>query len=103
MEIINKAISFIDKNYTKNISLYDIACYVHLSKIYFHNFFLKATVQTPYEYFISKRISIVKFLLNTIDKSFSEIASDCGFTLQAYMTYIFKKKCRAHQCSIKKF
>ncbi len=103
MEIINKAISFIDKNYTKNISLYDIACYVHLSKIYFHNFFLKATVQTPYEYFISKRISIVKFLLNTIDKSFSEIASDCGFTSQAYMTYVFKKKCRAHQCSKKNF
>ncbi|MDY4213595.1 MAG: hypothetical protein SOX82_07930 [Eubacteriales bacterium] len=33
-EIIHKAISFIDKNYTQKITLDDIAAYVHLSKIY---------------------------------------------------------------------
>ena len=92
MEIINKAIKYIDENYTKNVSLGDIASHVHLSKVYFHNFFLKATGQTPHEYLLSKRINNVKFLLNTTDKSFSEISSDCGFSSQAYMTYVFKKK-----------
>lgn len=91
MRIISKAIKFIDENYTQNITLDDIAAHVYLSKIYFHNLFLKATGQTPHEYLIAKRISNVKFLLTTTDKSFSEIASDCGFASQAYMTYVFKK------------
>ncbi len=102
MEIIHRAISFIDENCAQNITLDDIASYVHLSKIYFHNFFLKATGQTPHEYLISKRISNVKFLLTTTDKSFSEIASDCGFSSQAYMTYVFKKKMHCTPMQYKK-
>lgn len=92
MKIIHNAIEFIDNNYTQNISLDDIASHVHLSKIYFHNFFLKTTGQTPHGYLISRRIDNVKFLLTMTDKSFSEIASDSGFSSQAYMTYVFKKK-----------
>ena len=92
IESVHKAISFIDKNYTKNISLDDIASHVHLSKIYFHNLFLRSTGQTPHEYILSKRINNVKFLLTATDKSFSDIAYDCGFSSHAYMTYAFKKR-----------
>lgn len=92
MKIIQSAINYIDKNYTHNITLDDIAEQVHLSKIYFHKIFLDATGQTPHDYLLSKRISSVKFLLTATDKSFSEIASDCGFSSQSYMTYVFKKK-----------
>ncbi len=99
---IHRAISFIDENYVQNITLDDIASHVHLSKIYFQNFFLKATGQTPHEYLISKRISNVKFLLTTTDKSFSEIASACGFSSQAYMTYVFKKKMHCTPMQYKK-
>ena len=102
MEIINKAINFINDNYTQNISLYDIAHHVHLSKIYFHSFFLRATGETPHEYLISKRISNVKFLLTTTDKAFSEIASSSGFASQAYMTYVFKKKMNCTPMQYKK-
>lgn len=91
-EIINNAVNFINENYTQTITLCDIAAHVHLSKIYFHNLFLKATGQTPHEYLLSKRISNVKFLLTTTDKPFSEIAADCGFSSQSYMTYVFKRE-----------
>ena len=102
MKIINKAIKFINENYTQNISLYDIAHHVHLSKIYFHNFFLKATGETPHDYLLSKRISNVKFLLTATDKPFSEIAYDSGFASQAYMTYVFKKKMNCTPMQYKK-
>ena len=102
MEIINKAIDYIDENYSRNISLYDIANYVHLSKIYFHNFFLKATGQTPHDYLQTKRINNVKFLLTATDKSFSEIAHSSGFASQAYMTYVFKKKMNCTPMQYKK-
>lgn len=65
---------------------------MHLSKIYFHNLFLKSTGQTPHEYLLSKRINNAKFLLTATDKNFSDIAYACGFSSQAYMTYVFKKK-----------
>lgn len=102
MEIINKAIDYIDENYSRNIDLYDIANHVHLSKIYFHNFFLKATGQTPHDYLQTKRINNVKFLLTATDKSFSEIAHSSGFASQAYMTYVFKKKMNCTPMQYKK-
>lgn len=92
MKIIQHAISFIDENYTRNITLDDIAAHVHLSRIYFHKLFLDATGQTPHGYLTSKRISAVKFLLTATDKSFSDIAADCGFSSQSYMTYVFKRE-----------
>lgn len=95
-KLIQSAIDFMDENCTRRITLEDVACHVHLSKIYFHNFFLCATGQTPHEYLLTKRLSNVKLLLTTTDKSFSEIAADCGFSSQAYMTYVFK---RAMSCT----
>ena len=91
-EIVHKAIRFIDKNYTQKITLDDIAAYVHLSKIYLFNLFLRYTGQTPHTYLLEKRINNVKFLLTTTDKSFSDIAYDSGFSSQTYMTYVFKKE-----------
>lgn len=91
-EIIRKAINFIDENYTQKITLDDVAAHVHLSKIYFHNLFLKSTGQTPHDYLLTKRINNVKLLLTATDKAFSEIAYDSGFSSQTYMTYVFKNK-----------
>ncbi len=90
--VIQSALDYIDSNYTRDITLSDIAGHVHLSKIYFHNLFVAATGQTPHGYLLSKRISAVKFLLTTTNKSFSQIALDCGFSSQSYMTYVFKRE-----------
>ena len=90
--VIQQALAYMDANYTRDITLADVAAHVHLSKIYFHNLFLASTGQTPHGYLLSKRISAVKFLLTTTDKPFSEIALDCGFSSQAYMTYVFKRE-----------
>lgn len=91
-QILQQALDFIDQNYTREITLNDIAACVHLSKIYFHNLFVAATGQTPHSYLLSKRIGAVKFLLTTTDKPFSEIALECGFSSQSYMAYVFKQE-----------
>ncbi len=91
-EFLRQALDFIDKNYTRSITLDDIAAHVHLSKIYFHNLFAAATGQTPHNYLLSKRISAVKFLLTTTDRPLSEIALESGFSSQSYMAYVFKRE-----------
>ena len=74
------------------ITLDNIAAYVHLSRVYFHNLFLAAAGQMPYGYLLSKRISAVKFLPTATDKPFPEIALDCGFFTQIWPTSLNAKQ-----------
>lgn len=90
-DIINKALKYINENYCHSITLDDIAAHVHLSRIYFHNLFVSATGQTTRNYIQEKRLSKAKQMIITTNKSFAEIALECGFSSQAYLNYSFKK------------
>ena len=98
--IINKALEYINENFCYSITLQDIANHVHLSKIYFHNLFIAAVGQTTHDYILSKRFAKAKQMLITTDKSFSEIALECGFSSQSYLNYAFKKEMN---CTPKQF
>lgn len=89
---IKDALTYIEENFHKDISLDEISNSVHLSKIYFHNFFKKEIGETPHSYIQKKRIEKAKQLLASSDSSFSEIAELCGFNSQSYLNYIFKKQ-----------
>ncbi len=92
-QIIKKAQFFIEENYSQGITLADIASYVNMSKIYFHNLFIAATGLSTHRYILEKRLAKVKSLLMTNEKSIAEIALECGFSSQSYLNYIFKKEC----------
>ncbi len=92
-DAVQRAFDFIDENISSDITLDDIANHVHLSKIYFHKIFTVSAGVTPHQYLINKRIANAKNLFLTTDKSFADIAQECGFTSQSYMNYIFKKEC----------
>ncbi len=92
VNVIKDALDYIDLHFTKSITLSDIASHVNMSKIYFHNIFIAATGTTTHKYILEKRISLAKKMLITNQKSFSEIAFDCGFSSQPYFNSVFKRE-----------
>ena len=89
---IMQAIEYIDNNFTEISGLEDIASHVHLSPVYFQSKFKSATGVTPHNYVLDKKIRKAADLILTTDLSLSRIAYECGFSSQAYFSYIFKKR-----------
>ena len=90
--VINKAIEFIDSNFSKDILLKDIADSISFSPTYFHKIFTAYTGQTPHKYLLQKRITAAKHYLLTTDIPISEVAGMCGFSSFSYFDYQFKKQ-----------
>lgn len=91
-DIISTALEYVESNYCNNITLNDVAESVHLSRIYFHNMFIKATGETLHQYILKKRLIKAKQLIITSEKNYAEIAHECGFSSQSYMNHIFKRE-----------
>lgn len=88
---IIKALRYIDKHYTENISLDDIAQTVHMSKFYFCRKFHSTTGATVLEYLNNVRLTKVHNLLLSTDMTIDEIATITGFSSAVNLTRAFKK------------
>ena len=91
-EIIIRAQDFIKEHYRESIKLCDIAKVVNLSANYFHTLFTETCGLTPRKYLEEYRIQVAKKLLLTTQLTLSEIAEQCGFSSQQYLTTIFKSR-----------
>ncbi len=90
--IINKAIEYIKKNYTKNISLEDVSMSVNVTSYYFSRLFKEEVGVNFVEYVAGLRIEKAKELLNSPDMpSMKEICLDVGYSDPNYFSRIFKK------------
>lgn len=92
-DVIYSARTYINENYSKSISLCDIAASVHLTPNYFHRLFTSVCGMTPLEYLTEIRMSRAKYLLLTSTHSVTDIASECGFGSYNYFSLVFKKNC----------
>lgn len=88
---VEKAISYVEKNYMKKISLDEVAEYVSVSKTYFCGLFKKEVGQSFSLYVLDYRLERACELLRMSDKEIYNIAYDTGFQSQNYFTNIFKK------------
>lgn len=88
---LQEAREFIEKNYSDEILLEDIAKQCNLSPIYLHKIFKETFGMSPHAYLMSKRLDAAKNLLLASNYSLVEIALMCGFTSQSYFSYVFKK------------
>lgn len=89
---ISTAIKFIEENINDDLSLENVAKYVSLSPIYFHNRFKRMLGTTLHSYVENERIKkSINLMLHT-DMSLTEIAYECGFSSQSYYSYVFKRK-----------
>lgn len=93
-ERVKYAISYINANYAKALTLEEIAESVHLSKSECCRCFKRATNMTPFEYLMKQRIleSARKMQRNDpISNSISDLAASVGFNNASYYNRIFKK------------
>ncbi|MGB9802782.1 response regulator transcription factor [Desulfofundulus sp.] len=82
----------IRKNYTKPITLTQIARQVHLSPAYLSRLFKQRTGQSFIEYLTEVRLNEAKALLLTGEETIDQIAGKVGFSNNSYFTAVFKKR-----------
>ena len=91
LETVNRAVSFICDNLSRNITLDDICREVNLSKYYFSHLFRRVTGQTVIDYLNFQRCIMAHRLLTSGKYSLSECADRCGFGNAAYFSAVYKK------------
>ncbi len=89
-DVIDKALTFMEENYQRDIKLKDISEATGYSEYYFLRIFKEIMLMTPYEYLIRKRLSQVKILLLSTTKTIEEIALLSGFKSDVSLYKTFK-------------
>ncbi len=82
---------YIFDNYTKDITLEDMASNVGLSSKYFCKFFKELTNCRPMDYLNRFRIECAAIHITTSTESINQIAYACGFKDPCYFTKLFKR------------
>lgn len=85
------AIDYISKNYSKRLTVDDIARYSNLSPSQFSRQFKKQIGTSPYDYLLSVRLTKAKELLKNTSLPISEISYQTGFANESNFIYFFKK------------
>jgi AraC-like DNA-binding protein/mannose-6-phosphate isomerase-like protein (cupin superfamily) len=88
---VKSSISYIKSNYSRDLTLEEIASVAGLSRYHFCREFKKATDLTPIEYINRVRCERAKALLESRAYSVSEISTMCGFATSAHFSKIFKR------------
>ena len=89
---IAKSISYIEDNYTYNITVSDIAKHVGLNRAYFHRLFSKHLNTSPAKYLLDYRLKKAESLLSHKYLSLSDIALSTGFYDVSHFSKAFTSK-----------
>ena len=89
---VRKIYDYIHNNYTKQITLNDLAHLVGMTPVALSRFFKLRTGKTVTEYIIDIRLGNATRLLVNSTNSISEICYDCGFNNLSNFNRIFKRK-----------
>lgn len=82
---------YIDKNYTKDIPLNEIANRLYISPYYLSHIFKEETGNTPINYLIQRRVGEAQKLLLNTQQTVQEIAQQVGYENANYFSMMFKK------------
>lgn len=89
---IEPALKYIEKNYTRKITIADLAQRTNMSQTRFHVAFKNIIGAAPGEYLIKQRLKKSQRLLLMTELPISEIAAQCGYEDQFFFSKLFKKK-----------
>lgn len=90
-EYVQKAIKFIDYNYSGNISIGNVAASAGISRSHLYRLFMQHISMPPNEYLVRYRINKASALLKTGRLTVGEAAYSTGFSDQLYFSRAFKK------------
>ncbi len=88
---VNRALQYIDANFSEKIYLEDVCRIALMSPSAFSSIFKSITGSTFTEYLLYRRISKARELLTETARPVTEICHDCGFNDPAYFHRVFKK------------
>lgn len=88
---IVRAIEFIQKNYSRDISIPDIAEAVKISEGHLRKCFKLETNKKIVDYLTEYRLSRAKSLMKNGERRIDEIWQKTGFTSSQYFSYVFKR------------
>ena len=89
---MERIISYIHVNFTKTITVKDLAQIAHVSPSYLAHVFKKQTGYAPLEYVIKMRMERAMMLLAHSSKTVAEIAEEVGYDSVTAFIKIFKRK-----------
>ena len=88
---INACSVYISQHYREQITLQDLANYVHLHPNYLCRLFKKYSGQTVFEYIAAIRVSYASQFIRRYNRPLQQIAVECGFNSMSYFTKKFKQ------------
>lgn len=91
LEKILPAMNYMSLNYSAEISTPQLAKLCNLNTSYFCELFKLVTNRTPVEFLNLLRIRCAEKLINSTDKSITEVANEVGFSSPTYFNRVFKK------------
>lgn len=89
---IKQVDDYIRKNFSKNLTLHEVAQLANMSDGAFSRFFTQHTGRNFTEYLIDIRIGMVTRMLIDTSKTIAEICYECGYNNISNFNRIFKKK-----------
>ena len=88
---IHKCIDYLERNYARQIQLYDIAALVHMTPSYFCTYFKQHTGYTPFEQLHQIRINQATLLLRDKSKKITTVAIECGYNSISFFNRKFNQ------------
>jgi AraC-like DNA-binding protein len=88
---IDKIMSYLNKNYTRHISLEEIASFAAMNASAFCRYFKSKTGKSFKNYILDMRIGYACKLLLMEDMSISQLSNECGFETISHFNKTFKK------------
>lgn len=89
---LRKAITYLQDNYNKKITLDEVSEVVHISSRECNRMFNKYLKISPINYQLSIRLQKAAAMLADFDKSIGEVAFETGYPSNSYFTTVFKKR-----------
>jgi len=94
-QIVNDINNYIMKNFSRKITLNDIASNLHISCSYLSRLYKKEQGETIINFLNKTRIEMAKKLLKNTALRISDVANEVGFDDPAYFTHVFIKYTRS--------
>ncbi|MFW6030242.1 MAG: AraC family transcriptional regulator [Halanaerobiales bacterium] len=88
---IKAAVSFIEKNYSRKITIKELANNIGLDRSYLYSVFQEILEQSPQEYLINFRINKACELMNNKTLNIGDVSRSVGYKDPLYFSKIFKK------------
>ncbi len=92
LETIERAKNYISENYTKDLSLDEIADNSFVSPFHFSRIFKTFTSYSPHQYLIETRLKNAEILIKNTELPITRICLSSGFESLEHFSFAFRKK-----------